>query len=315
MNIPVIVGPTAAGKTAVAVQLAEMTGGEIISADSRQIFRNMEVGTGAPSSDEMQRVPHHLVGIIQPDRLFSAGEFARLAHEKIKQIMSRDRIPFIVGGSGLYIRALVDGLSPIPPSDPDVITEIEAEIDQRGMVEMIAELKEVDPDYGRKVGIHDRKRLSRALAVWRMTGRSFTDWHRDTNTTGLENVIMLGLTRPRSDLWKIIEKRIHMMINSGWMDEVQFLIQKYGGIHQLPPPVTEGLGYKEIIAMLNGTVDLETTIERIAVKTRQFAKRQMTWFRADSRIEWSEQAGDDAVDNWVTWGRARLSAAGKHAIT
>ncbi len=309
IELPVIVGPTAVGKTEAAVLMAEAVGGEIVSADSRQIYKGMAIGTGAPSTEELSRVQHHLAGAIGPAVRLSAGEFARKANDAIIGVHNRGKMPIVVGGSGLYVRALVDGLAPIPPADPDLRREIEDQINDRGMEAMTAELAGVDPEYAAKVGPLDRKRLVRALEVWHLTGRSFSSWHDEGTNSHRYEPRFFGLTRPRPELNQLIDQRVRRMIASGWIDELQALIEHYGGIEQLPPTVTEALGYRELVAHLNGEIGLEGAIQRIVIATRRFAKRQMTWFRADPRIEWREESGPDAPQRWAEWIISELKAS------
>ncbi len=307
MRVPVIVGPTAVGKTAVAVELAASLGGEIISADSRQVYRGMEIGTGAPEVDILKRVRHHLVGVVEPERRLSAGVFADRARRALGEIIARGRVPLVVGGSGLYIRALVDGLAPIPDLDPEAVRRVEREVDRRGMPAMLAELAKVDPRYASKVGPRDRKRLVRALVVQRVTGRSFSEWHAVGNGNRLENPVIIGLTRPRGELWGLIEKRVRAMMDRGWVGELKALAEKYGGLNRLPAPVVEALGYRQLIQYLRREISLETAVEQIVIATRRFAKRQMTWFRADERVMWNRQSGPSAVMEWVEWTKSVIS--------
>ena len=305
INLPVIVGPTAVGKTAVAVRIAEMFSGEIVSADSRQVYRGIEIGSGAPSQEELERVPHHLVGMLDPSERLSAGEFALMAMDVIKDIQKRGKLPILAGGSGLYVRALVDGLSPIPPSNEDVRQEIMAEVSKRGMQEMISELAKIDPKYAEKID-NNKKRLVRAVEVWRTTGRTISDWHREPDYNSQYNPVMFGLARQRQELIDRIERRINIMIDAGWKGEVENLSEHFGGYDKIPVTVTEGLGYREIISFLKGDITLFGAKEQILISTRQFAKRQMTWFRADKRIKWLELSGDEAEDGWVSWLQEEL---------
>ncbi len=298
--IPVITGPTAVGKTAAAVVIAQKIGAEIISADSRQFYRGLEIGTGAPSAEELTRVPHHFVSFLEPHERSSAGEFASLARVKIKELWEKDVTPMIVGGSGLYIRALIDGLSPIPKPDPELRNAIREEIDNRGTPAMIEELQSVDPVYAGKVGVNDRKRLVRALEVYRMTGKSFTEWRRIKPSGLADETMLFCLNRPRPELHKIIEKRIGNMIELGWIQEVKRLIDKYGSRTDLPKTVLEGLGYREITAYIAGEINLEEAVERTIISTRQFAKRQITWFKAEERMIWLESSGDNACEEWIS---------------
>jgi len=261
----------------------------------------MAIGSGAPSTEELKRVPHHLVGTLEPHVRLSAGEYARLARQVIDGILTRGRLPIVVGGSGLYIRALMDGLAPIPPSDPQLRREIEQRIDQQGMETMIGELRLIDPEYAGKVGQNDRKRLIRALEVWETTGRTFSSWHDAQTGQDWCQALFFGLDRPRSELHGLITKRVDEMLENGWVDEVRSLKTRYGGLDKMPLSVMESVGYKDVAAFLKGEVDLDSARERIIISTRQFAKRQLTWFRADKRVNWLEESGPDAAESWMEW--------------
>lgn len=265
----------------------------------------MAVGSGAPSEDELQRVPHHLIGTVDPEVRLSAGEFARIARKCTIEIIRRKKTPLVVGGSGLYIRTMIDGLAPVPPSDPEVRRAVSERIELIGMEAMIEELRRIDPEYAEKVGIHDRKRLTRALEVWEMTGKSFSEYHRSQHLSDQEcdwcRPIFFGLNRPRTKLHDLIVKRVDAMLKGGWIDEVRALKERYNGFDNLPAPITEAVGYKEIIAFLKGETDLDGAREKIIVSTRQFAKRQLTWFRADERVRWSEESGSGAAPKWAGW--------------
>ncbi len=315
--IPVIVGPTAVGKTAAAIEVAEEINGEIISADSRQVYRGMEIGSGAPSAEERRRITHHFVGCMEPEVRLSAGEFSRMARSVTNEIVARGRIPVVVGGSGLYIRAMIDGLASIPVSDPDIRCNIEERIDKSGMERMIEELREIDPEYAEKVGLHDRKRLIRALEVWETTGKCFSDWHRDQESSRWCKPLFFGLNRPRTELHELISMRVGKMLDAGWIDEVRALVDKHSspvnrrGLTadngtsdisvDLHPSITEALGYKDIMEYLRNSIDMDSVKERIIISTRQFAKRQITWFRADDRVKWRECSGSNAHIQWAEW--------------
>jgi tRNA dimethylallyltransferase len=294
------------GKTAVAVRVAEALGGEIVSADSRQVYRGMKVGSGAPTGDELARAKHHLVGEISPEARLSAGEYARLARERVNEIRARGKLPIVVGGSGLYVRALVDGLAPIPPHSPKLRQAIETDIEHQGMKVMIEKLAAVDPDYATKVGLRDRKRLVRALEVYRLTGRRFSDWHSLKSDEWCQPMFF-GLARPRWELKILIEKRVRAMMAAGWLEELKQLAQQFGGLSNLPPAVTEALGYRQLLNFVEGGTVWEETITRIIIATRQFAKRQMTWFRADARVVWREETGEGAMKRWGEWLEGELS--------
>lgn len=293
-----IVGPTAVGKTAVGIKVAEALDGEIISADSRQIYRGMEIGTGAPSADELSRVRHHFIAEAEPDKWISAGEFARQARIRIDEVVDRGKKPIIVGGSGLYVKALIDGLAPMPPSDKTIRQQIKGEIDSLGVYVLLEELRSVDPDYYEKALPANEKRLIRALEVYRLTGKSFSDWHKPTDPWFEPKIF--GLCRPRHELCDIIESRVMKMIDAGWIEELKQLQEKYGDA--LPKTVVEALGYRDLADyLLSGSENISDIVERISISTRQFAKRQMTWFRGDKRTVWKEETGDRAIENWTEW--------------
>ncbi|MFN3820846.1 MAG: tRNA (adenosine(37)-N6)-dimethylallyltransferase MiaA, partial [bacterium] len=282
-----IVGPTAVGKSLTGVLVAEALRGEIVSVDSRQIYRGMEVGSGAPSQELMRRIPHYLVGIVPPDKRVSAGEFARWGRECIDTILQRGNLPILVGGSGLYFTALVDGLSPIP-SDPTVRAQVEKEVLVRGREAMRAELAAVDPEYSLKVGPKDRKRLVRALEVFRLTGIPFSTWHKKSPTLNEGtpfNLRVWGLERERGELRALICQRVAQQWKNGWVEEVKALAKRYGGWDNIPQPVFEAVGYAQVIAYLKGDLTPQQAQEEIVLRTSQLAKRQMTWFRRDPRVE------------------------------
>lgn len=300
-GVVVIVGPTAVGKTLVAIKVAEEVNGEIISADSRQIYRGMEIGSGAPSQELMARVRHHLVGVYSPYLRITAGDYARLAKQVVEKVMGRGKLPIIVGGSGLYLRALIDGLAPMP-RDEIIRKAIEREIEARGMEAMREELARIDPPYADKVGPRDRKRLIRALEVYRLTGTPFSVWHQRGSGGGLSDrypLLMFGLTRERAELRACIAGRVQELWNKGWVREVEGLAQDYGGFDRIPTAVLEAVGYKEVISYLNGVLTEKETLKAITLKTWQLAKRQLTWFKSDRRIKWLSGSGEGAIEEWV----------------
>lgn len=305
--LPVIVGPTAVGKTLMGINLAENLNGEIISADSRQIYIGMEIGNGTPTHAEMKGIPHHLLSIVEPHNRLSSGQFAMLARKQIEDVFSQGKTPIVVGGSGLYIRALVEGLSPIPQPDLELRAELANEVDRRGMTEMIAELTVIDYKYAKTVDQNNKKRLIRALEVYRQTGRTFSDWHNEEVESPPFDPVFIGLDMPRDQLHLVIHQRVINMIDSGWRDEVQRLAEHYGGYERLPEIVSEGIGYKEIISLIAEKIDLDTAIELIAIRTRQFAKRQMTWFRHESRIHWITISKSSEIDPAIEEAMGLLS--------
>lgn len=304
--ILVVVGATAVGKTSAVVKAAKGLNCEIVSADSRQIYSQMYIGTGAPSGEEMRTVRHHLINLVDPTTRFTAGDFARMAHLAVQDILRRGKTPILVGGSGLYVQAFVDGLVAAPSEDKVVRAHLMDELKTKGFDFLYDRLKVVDNAYAAKVNTNDVKRLIRALEVYEITNENFTTWHQKPRQGGWGNVLMVGLNRPRTELWSFIEKRVIKMFDLGWAEEVKSLLDKYGSINDLPLSIQEAIGYKEIAAYLNDEMTFNETFERIVIATRQYAKRQLTWFRADNRVDWREQQGEYAVQFWVDYLRQKL---------
>jgi tRNA dimethylallyltransferase len=279
----IITGPTAAGKTAFSLKLASHVPMEIISADSRQVYRELDIGTAKPSCEERREVPHHCIDICAPDQYFSAGEFAKLARDIIVKIRSRNRLPAVVGGSGLYIQALVDGLFEGNYRDPGKRKELRDRAHQEGWPALYHELCRVDPETAQSVHANDHKRIIRALEVYALTGRAVSHIRREETIPGQFQTVWFGLNWPRQQLFERINFRVDRMIDSGLEAEVRRLLD-LGYDRSLNSLDT--VGYKEMIAFLNHEIDFDEAVHRIKKNTCRFAKRQMTWFRRDSRINW-----------------------------
>ncbi|MCX6644906.1 MAG: tRNA (adenosine(37)-N6)-dimethylallyltransferase MiaA [bacterium] len=298
-TIPILLGPTATGKTSVSIALAKKINAEIISADSRLVYRYMDIGTAKPSLSEMQDIPHHLIDLVNPDENFTVAGYKKLAYKKIDEILATGKIPLVVGGTGLYIRALVDNPSfqNLPP-DPDLRSEILREIDKNGSQAVYRELAELDPDAAEKIHPNNIPRLVRAIEVVRSKNVKFSESvRRDRERTGDENPyswVLVGLNMDREVLYKRINGRVKLMIDAGWVDEVKKILDMgYTGSEK---PLL-GLGYRDIISLIKGEIDLNAAIENIAQDTRRFAKRQMTFFRKIPGIHWIElEEGCDTSD-------------------
>ncbi len=280
-----IVGPTATGKTEVGILLAERLGGEIVSADSMQVYQGMDIGTAKPTPEQRRRVPHHLIDIIPPDRPFSVAAYQELAERAIQEIWERGNQPILVGGSGLYVRAVLGGLDiPVAPPDPELRRRLDAEARRRGCEHLHARLASVDPTAAARIHPHNVRRVIRALEVWEQTGRPISEWWSlDDARKGKYNTRQFGLTAPRADLYWRIDARVDAMLADGLVEEVQRLLDQGYGEDLVS---MQGLGYAQIAAHLRGRLSLEEAVERTKRDTRRFAKRQLTWFRADDRIEW-----------------------------
>ncbi len=280
----VIVGPTAVGKSALGLRLAEWLGGEIVSADALQAYRGLDIGTAKPTQEERAVVPHHLIDILEPYEDFSAGEFARRARQVIAEIESRHGMPVVVGGSGLYLRALLDGLSPIPAVEPSVREDLRQQLQRQGLPALLEELREVDPASAARLRPGDTQRVLRALEVSISTGRPFSAWisDRPVGEPSLE-AVRVGLTLERGLLYDRVAHRVHRMIEAGWVEEVEQLLGQGLSPHL---PAFQAIGYRQLAAHLTGELSLEDAIEETIRATRRFAKRQLTWFRKEKEITW-----------------------------
>jgi tRNA dimethylallyltransferase len=274
-------GPTASGKSEMAMLLAEQIGGEIISVDSMQVYRGLDIGTAKPSHADLQRVPHHLVSILDLHQSFDAAQFLRLARAAAESIRSRGKIPILCGGTGLYFRTFLEGLGSAPPADPVLRKTLESS----PVPDLLAELAAKDPVAYEKIDRQNLRRVIRAIEVIRLTGQPFSaqksQWTDMTNHLAARN--FFGLRRESGDLKERIDQRVDSMFQKGLVAETEALLKN--GLAQ-NPTARQALGYKQIIERLEGQHTLAQTIELVKIRTRQFAKRQMTWFRRQRDIQW-----------------------------
>lgn len=290
----VVAGPTAVGKTVVGIELAERLGGEIISADSMAVYRGMDIGTAKPTPEEKARARFHLIDVVEPDEPFTVRDFAVRAIEAVDDCLARGVYPLLVGGSGLYIRAVIDGLD-IPEAGPDPeLRERFADLAVSESNEALhARLAAVDPETAARLHPNDVKRVIRALEVYEITGEPMSRMHeRPKKGPNYPDAELFGLEMDRNRLYARIEARVDEQIRQGLVQEVAGLVEKG---HDENLPSMQGLGYKEIIRYLRGEYDLETAVSLLKRDTRRFAKRQYTWFRADKRIGWVSVDNTDAV--------------------
>lgn len=277
-----IVGPTAIGKTRLSIKLAGRINGEIISCDSMQVYRGMRILSQAPTISERKNVRHHLTGVLDPKKEYSAALFMKRAAVVIKSIIGKKKNPIIVGGSGLYVKALIDGLFPSPEADSKFRRKMEAFVARYGSNPLHKRLAKLDPDRAKHIHPNDARRIIRALEISHSTGRTMTEIKNQTK--GLKDeydIKIFGLTRPREDIYSNINLRIEGMFKAGLLKEVQRLTKKV-----LSKTARGVLGFKEISGYLNGEYEIKEAKEIFKRNTRRFAKRQLTWFRADDRIEW-----------------------------
>jgi tRNA dimethylallyltransferase len=293
-KVIVICGPTAVGKTAAGIRLAAAVGGEIISADSMQVYRGMDIGTAKPSAAERTAVRHHLIDILDPDESFDAAQFARMGREIVRGLHRRRKVPVIVGGTGLYIKALLAGLFRSDAGVLEVRRRLRAEAGAHGLAALHARLAACDPAAARRIHPNDAVRILRALEVFEATGRPLSQLQRehrfgDTPFAALK----VGLSVERKDLYQRIDRRVEAMVAAGLEAEVRTLIAKGYG-----PELKsmQSIGYSHMTAFIGGSVSREECLRTLKRDTRRFAKRQLTWFRADLQIAWiAPDRFDDAI--------------------
>lgn len=286
IRLLVIQGPTASGKTELAIRIAEAVGGEIVNADSMQVYRRMTIGTAKPSPELLQRVRHHLVDIVSPDQNFSAGDFRREAARAITDIHARGAKPIVVGGTGLYIRALLKGLVEVPPADQEYRDELREIFDRSGGDSLLSMLAAVDPATAATLHPNDHVRIIRALEVFRHTGVPVSAFReRHGFATEEYSYLKIGIRLDREVLYDRINRRVDSMMEEGLVDEVRgLLVSGYG--RELKS--MRSIGYREICSYLAGECTLEEAVELIKRNTRRYCKRQETWLRGDNEIYWVE---------------------------
>jgi tRNA dimethylallyltransferase len=297
----IIVGPTAVGKTELAIQLAGRLNGEIVSADSRLFYRGMDIGTAKPTPEEQARIPHHLIDIVNPDETLSLAVFQKKAHETIAAIHKRGKLPFLVGGTGQYIRAVTEGWTP-PEVVPDnrlrdelgrlALNHIEGVEDEKGAKWLHAKLEMLDPEAASKIDARNVRRTIRALEVILTTGRKFSKQRSQSESP--YHLITIGLTRPRSELYKRVDQRIEAMFANGFVDEVKGLLEK--GYSPTLPSIS-AIGYRECVRVVKGELTEGQAKVEIRRVTRVFVRRQANWFKgSDPRIMWFHPNQEKAVE-------------------
>ena len=286
----VLCGPTAAGKTAAALALARHFDLEVISADSRQVYRLMDIGTAKPTAAEREQVPHHLLDVAWPDESFDAAGFAAQAATAIDRVIGRGRLPVVVGGTGLYIRALTEGLVATPPVDPGLRRRLETWADTEGNGALHARLVQVDPDAAMLLHPNDRIRLVRALEVFELTGRPLSAWQREHGfRTRRYRLLKIGMAPERNELYRRIDERAAAMLAGGLVEETAALLAAGYSPHL---KTLQTIGYRETVRFLRGECTRDMALTELQQATRRYAKRQLTWFRADSEIIWVDSLSD-----------------------
>ena len=295
-------GPTASGKTELGLRWAKEQDGEIISVDSRQVYRFLRIGTAKPEGQwhgknyRVRGIPYHLIDLWDPADPFTAADFVRLATKKIHQIRKRGKIPMLVGGTGLYFKALLEGLAPLPPRDESLRTQWRALADEKGRPYLHAQLAKVDPQAAHQIPANNIQRVLRALEVHHLTGKPISEWHKEHQAKlnppnpplqkgGAGGFEIIGLDVPREELHKRIDKRCTAMLKNGMIEETEQLIKEG---YDLDCPALTGLGYPRVIAYLEGRLSREQLLEKLIRDTRHYAKRQMTWFRHQMKVTWKK---------------------------
>jgi tRNA dimethylallyltransferase len=289
----VILGPTASGKSALAISLAEEFSGEIVSCDSVAVYRNFEIGTAKPSRDDRARIAHHLIDVADPAEAFTAGEYSRQARTAITEIARRGRLPIVVGGTGLYLRALLEGLFPAPESSDKMRERLRGRADERGSQYLHRILQRLDPASAAKIHANDASKLVRAVEVCLAARGPMSELWSNRGRDPLRGfrILRLGLNPPREQLYERINRRAAQMFGDGLVAETQSLRESYGDTREIT--AMHSLGYKQACQLLLGELTLEQAIAAAQQGHRNYAKRQMTWFRREPDVTWLEGFGDD----------------------
>jgi len=278
-----IVGPTASGKSALALRVAAEHGGEIVSCDSLQVYRGLDIGSAKPTAAERRAVPHHLIDLVDPDEEFSAADYGRRARAVIEEVTARGRLPIVAGGTGLYLRALRRGLFAGPARDPALRARLEAVAGRRGDAALHRMLARVDPEAARRIEVRDRVRVVRALEVYRASGRTLSEHHRaEAPAADERRWLVVGLDPPREVLREAVEARTRAMLAGGLVEEVRSLLARYPD----EPRPLRAIGYRQAAAVARGTSTADAILRDIVKETMRYAKRQRTWFRHQEDVRW-----------------------------
>jgi tRNA dimethylallyltransferase len=291
LPVVAVVGPTGTGKTALGVELALRLGGEVVNADSMQFYRGMDIGTAKATAEERRGVPHHLLDVLDVTEDASVADFQRAARAAFARIRSRGRVPVLVGGSGLYVRAALDVLE-LPGTDPAVRARIEGDLAQRGPGALRERLRQVDPESAAR--LRDERRLVRALEVWELTGRPFTSFM--PRREHVEPTVQIGLDVERAELHDRLARRVGVMVEAGLEAEVRALAAR--GLRE-GRTASRALGYGQFLDVVDGRATVEEAVGATVVATRRFARRQLTWFRADPRVHWLDPSAPGLVERAV----------------
>ena len=292
-KVIVICGPTASGKTALSIELAKKVNGEIISCDSMQIYKDMNIGTAKPTIEEMQGIKHYLLDFVSPNERYSVADYKKDAKKAIKEILSKGKVPIIVGGTGLYLDSLIYEIEyQNIEFDENYRKELEQEVEEKGLEKLYEKAKKIDSQAIEKISKNDKKRILRILEIYNATGKNKTEQEIESRKNEVEyDYKVYAISWDREELYARINKRVDLMIEQGLIDEVKNILQKYEQF----PTAMQGLGYKEVVDYLKGNCTKQEMIEKIKMETRRYAKRQMTWFRKNKQTIWIQ--GNNSIQN------------------
>ena len=295
----VVMGPTAIGKTSLAISIAKFFSSEVISADSRQFFKEMSVGTAVPSENELAEVPHHFIQNKSIFDKYSVGDFEREAIQKLTELFKNNDLVVMVGGSGLYVDAVIKGLDHFPNVHPSIRKELNNELEAHGLQQLQQELQAADPGHYKKVDHNNPHRVIRALEIFRATGKPYSSFLKDENVPRNFDTLQIGLTAKRSTVYDRINTRVDQMMTNGLLEEAKKLY-KHRDLNAM-----QTVGYRELFQYFDGTLSLDTAIEEIKKNTRRFAKRQGTWFRKNPDIHWFDSSEDhQTIIEFITQRKA-----------
>ncbi len=288
-KVIVICGPTASGKTALSIELAKKINGEIISSDSMQIYKDMNIGTAKPTVEEMDGIPHYLLDFVSPDTRYSVAEFQKDATEKIEEILKKGKTPIIVGGTGLYVDSLIYGIEYQDIKlDEQYRNQLENIAEQEGLDKLYEEAKKIDLEAMQKISRNDKKRIIRVLEIYKATGKTKTQQELESRQEVKYDYKVFAINMEREKLYDRINRRVDIMIDQGLIEEVENLVKKYKEF----PTAMQGLGYKEVVEYIENKVTKEEMIEKIKMETRRYAKRQITWFKKNKQTIWLDGEKD-----------------------
>lgn len=293
-KVIVIVGPTASGKTSASIKLAKLIDGEIISADSMQIYKEMTIGTAKPTVEEREGIPHYLIDVVSPDETFNVTKYKELAEKAIEEILQKGKIPIIVGGTGLYVSTLINGIEFAEVGeDSEYRVEMTKLAEEKGAEFVHDMLRKVDPQAADNIDANNVRRVIRALEIHRLTGKTKTQLDMESRKEVKYDYKIYGIETPREELYNRINIRVDKMLEDGLLEEVEKIKNKY----EISSTAIQGLGYKEVIEYIDEKISYDDMIEKLKMETRRYAKRQLTWFRREEKIRWFKL--DEIVDKIV----------------